>query len=909
MQLSTPLVRGAGHFLYDAAGHQYLDFLSQYGAVSFGHNHPELWQALRSCAEDELPAMIQPLPPVATQQLAERLAEITPGALGITVFANSGAETVEAAIKLARARTGRLVILSTTNGFHGKTLGALSATARPAYQVPFGAPLPHFESVPFGDSAALQSALERDADRIAAFIVEPVQGEGGVVPAPPGYLATALELCRRHGVLSIVDEIQTGLGRTGKLFALPEEAGTPDMLLLAKALSGGLVPIGACITTPETWDHAFGALHSSTFANSNLAARVALAAIDLLLRDDQKMVRHVAEGGDYLIRRLRELQRAYPGVIREVRGAGYLVGVEFFPFEGDDSYTMAFFSQNDYLIALFASYLLNVHRVLTAPVFNNSHTLRLEPPFTVGPVEIDRMIGALGALCDAIDRKDYYHLVRHLTGMAPLSPPGRRRYVAPHPPNATRARSDQEGRPRSFAFLGHYTAPQDFVTCDPSFSQFTTEEFDRWRDYLQWAEPGVVYRLPGVRSRAGATAEGCLIGVGMLPADMMRRGRRRILPILADAVTLARDQGARVIGLGGFTSIVSKGGQSLVGRGVAVTSGNGLTTVMAIRGIEDVAGRLGLSLPAMDTAVVGATGAIGRLASVLLAERVAGLTLVGNPLSHDAIPRCRAIAGEIYARRLDCFASRPALVPAAAAPIDRRLRRVVRPLLTTPTAELPDALAALARDLQEAQRARDDAAYDRLATSVARAFATAGLEAPITWTTDLAAALPVADLVFAATNSEAALIGADALKRGAVVCDVARPRNVSSKVAERRGDVLLFEGGLVELPEPVHFGPSPVCVRPGIVLACLGETILLALEGDDRDHSIGERLDPAEAEYLRSLADKHGFRPAPPHCFGVALSEDHFTKRRRAREVGVLRPAQGGGGAPVLAVPRVGGAP
>jgi acetylornithine/succinyldiaminopimelate/putrescine aminotransferase/predicted amino acid dehydrogenase len=898
MQLSTPLVRGTGHFLYDAEGHQYLDFLSQYGAVSFGHNHPDLWQALQSCAEEQLPAMVQPLVPVAAQRLAERLAEITPGALGITVFANSGAETVEAAIKLARARTGRLTILSTINGFHGKTLGALSATGRPAYQAPFGAPLPHFEYVPFGDAAALQETLERDGERIAAFIVEPVQGEGGVVPAPPGYLATALALCRRYGVLSIVDEVQTGLGRTGKLFGLPEEAGAPDILLLAKALSGGLVPIGACITTPETWDHQFGALHSSTFANSNLAARVALAAIDLLLRDGQKLVRHVAEGGHYLLRRLRVLQAAYPGVIREVRGVGYLVGVEFFPFEGDDSYTMAFFCQNDYLIALFASYLFSVHRVITAPVFNHSLTLRLEPPFTVGPAEIDRMIGALGALCDTIDRKDYYHLVRHLTGTARVGARGRVRFVAPHPPNPVPARSDDDGRRKSFAFVGHYTAPRDFVTGDPSFAQFTPEEFDRWRDYLQWAEPGVIYRLPGIRSRAGATADGCLIGVPMLPADMMRRGRRRVLPILEDAVALARDQGARIVGLGGFTSIVSKGGQSLVGRGIAVTSGNGLTTVMALRGIEDVIRRLGLALPVMHTAVVGATGAIGRLASVLLAEQVASLTLVGNPSSRDAIPRCRVIAGEIYVRLLDRFES--GTTPPVVVPIERQLRRVLRPLLTTPSAELPVELASLAPDLREARRSRDGAGYDHLAISVERAFAAAGQEAPITWTTDLSATLPVADLVFVATNSDAALIEVDPLKPGAVVCDVARPRNVSPEVAELRDDVLLFEGGLVELPEPVHFGPN-LGFRPGITLGCLGETILLALEGDDRDHSIGERLDPAGAEYLRALADKHGFLVAPPHCFGVELSEDHFTERRLAREAGRLRPAREGGGTSVRA--------
>ena len=880
LRLSKPLVRAVGHHLYDAEGIEYLDFLSQYGAVSFGHNHPELWAALAACAQEQLPAMIQPLVPVAAQQLAEKLATVTPGDLGITVFTNSGAEAVEAAIKLARARTGRLTILSTINGFHGKTLGALSATGNPTYQVLFGAPLPHFDYVPYGDAAALEAALEKDADRIAAFILEPIQGEAGVIPAPPGYLATALELCRRHGVLSIVDEVQTGLGRTGALFGLPAEAGTPDILVLAKALGGGLVPIGACIATPDAWDHRFGALHSSTFANGNLVARVGLCALDILLRDDQQIVRHVAKNGAYLLQRLRELQTAYPRVIRDVRGAGYLAGLDFFPFDGDDSYTMAFFSKNDYLIAFFASYLFNVHHLVTAPVFNNSHVLRLEPPFTVGPAEIDRAIAALGALCDTLDRKDYYHLVRHLPGEAATRAPGRRRFAAPNAPNPVPTSTQSVGPRKSFAFLVHYTELRDYVACDPSFEQFTAEELDRWRDWVQWSEPGLVYNLPQVRSRTGAAADGCLIALPMLPADILRRGRRRMLPMLGDALILARSQGARIVGLGGFTSIVSKGAQSLVGKGIAVTSGNVLTTVMALEGIADVTRRLGLSLPAMHTAVVGATGAIGRLASLLLADRVAGLTLIGNPRSRDALVRCRIVAGEIYARLIGRAEVTP---PRAASPIDQQLREVLWPLLTTPLLRLTAAEVPLARALREQPEVDDDGGHERLARAVETAFAAAGREAPITFATDLRKAEPAADLVFVATNSDAALIAADALTAGAVVCDVARPPNVAREVVESRDDVLVFEGGLVELPEPVHFGPNLLGFRPGIMLGCLAETMLLALAGDDRDHSIGPKLDPTEAEYLRALAERHGIRAAPPHCCGVELSEEDFAKRQRAR--------------------------
>src|SRR5690349_16984961 len=239
------MVRGRDHWLWDANGVQYLDFLSQYGVVSFGHNHPELTQALRGALDEELPAFGQPMTPVAAQQLADRLKELCPGDLGHTVFANSGAEAVEAAIKLARARTGRKVILSASNAFHGKTLGALSATHKKDYQKPFGAPADGFEMVPFGDVDALEARL-RATPAVAALLVEPIQGEGGVQVPPDGYLAAARALCHQHGALFMVDEVQTGLGRTGALFGLPEKVGTPDVMVLAKALGGGLMPIGAC---------------------------------------------------------------------------------------------------------------------------------------------------------------------------------------------------------------------------------------------------------------------------------------------------------------------------------------------------------------------------------------------------------------------------------------------------------------------------------------------------------------------------------------------------------------------------------------------------------------------------------------------------------------------------------------
>jgi acetylornithine/succinyldiaminopimelate/putrescine aminotransferase/predicted amino acid dehydrogenase len=812
-RLDEPIVRGSGHRLFDAQGREYLDFLAQYGAVPFGQNPPELWDIIRRSEAEQLVSMIQPLIPVYAQRLAERLAAITPGDLDICTFTNSGAEAVEAAIKLARVRTGRRVILSTINGFHGKTMGALSATGRPMYQKPFGVPVPHFDYVPFGDLDALAQRLEQDRGDIAAFIVEPIQGEGGIVPAPPGYLAAAFDLCRRHGVLVIADEIQTGLGRTGSLFALPADAGTPDILLLAKALGGGLFPIGACIARRDVWDDRFGLLHSSTFANNNLACRVAIGVLDLLEREDGQIVRHVANEGQYLIDRLRELQEKYPHVIKAVRGKGFMVGLEFHHIAGEDgSGILAFCSMNDGLIALFSSYLFNTHRIVTAPTFNSSHVMRLQPPLTVGRPEIDKAIDAVGDLCDALDRMDCRQLFHHLVDPTPAHPrhagqnySTRRRRKRPVVAPATSAGADGK-----FAFLLHYTSEDDILRTDRSFAAFTGDQLGRWKEWAQSLGAGVVHHLNGIRSAAGSEAEGWLIALPMVPRDMLKLGRQKSVELLDEARELAEARGANVIGLGGFTAIISRGGQDLVGKGMAITSGNTLTSIMTINAIEEAARKTGLNLAHATTAVVGATGSIGRLVSMMLASRVGALTLVGNPGRPDALERCRVIANEI-------------------------------------------------------------------SSSVS---ADAAVRLPVQCSVDLESALADADLVVAATSADAAHVSLELLRPGTLVCDVARPANVAEKSGRDR-NVLIFDGGLVQLPQPITLGPIEG-LAPGVCWGCLGETILLALERDGADWSIGPTLTLAGADRMAGIAQKHGVQLAPLQRFGYELTEDDFLAVRTA---------------------------
>lgn len=851
-RLDRALVRGVGHHLYDADGREYLDFLSQYGAVSLGHNHPELWGACMDVQRDQLPNMIQPLLPVAAQELSVKLAEITPGDLNVCVFTNSGAEAVEAAIKLARARTGRSIILSTTNGFHGKTLGALSATGRALYQKPFGAPVEGFELVPFGDLDALETRLARGHNDIAAFIVEPIQGEGGVITPPPGYLAKAFKLCRRYGVLTILDEIQTGLGRTGSMFALPDDADPPDILTLAKTLSGGLIPIGACITTPEIWDNEFGQLHSSTFANNNLACRVAIKVIEILQRDKQKMIRDVADNGKYLASRLQGLMATYPEVIKAVRGRGYMAGLEFHPFMPDDgSGSMAFFSMNEGLMAAFSSYLFNAHRIVTAPSFNSSHTLRLQPPYTVGRAEIDRVIKALDCLCDALDRRDYHHVVQTFLGKTLRVVKGGKRYQKPEKTQLAESRVYDRSNPGSkFTFVVHYMHEHDFIEADPSFEQFSPEQMEKLRKWSREVGPGFVHHIEGVQSKTGRVSDGWLMFLPMIPRDMVHIGRKEVLQMLEQAKLMAARRGSSVVGLGGFTSIVSQGGAALAGDGAWVTSGNTLTSILAVDGIEQIAKRVGVDLSRARVAVVGATGAIGRLVSLLVANRVGSLTLVGNASNTDAIERCQGIADEIYSSLLTDGGYGTSNSS------------------SKPSGEFAQGLI------------RDVAAFlkDSGNGSVSAAVRRVYKEPPIRCTTNLDIALENIDIVVAATNSDTAIIQAHHLSDWTIVCDVARPPNVSAD-AGNASNALIFDGGLVELPDPVAFGVMGL--PPGVCWGCLGETILLALESAEGDHSIGQVLSRDEATYITGLAEKHGFKAAQPHRFDRPIADEDLDEFAR----------------------------
>jgi len=775
---------GAGAWLQDDKGRRFLDCYSQYGAVVLGHNAPPVVAAMRAALDEGQPAMVQPYRAPNAVALADRLVALAPAGLARCVFTTSGAETVEAAIKLARISRGRDLIVSCEGSYHGKTMGARAASGRLLDDRLFGPRPPGFARVPFGDADGLARFLEERGGEVAAVIVEPIQGERGVHLPPPGYLRAVRDLCSRHGVVLIFDEIQTGLGRTGRLFACDHDGVAPDILLLAKGLGGGLVPLGACLASEAVWHPHFALSHSSTFANNNISCRVGLAVLEALTRGGA--CDRAARAGDRLLAGLRDLAARYPAVVAEVRGRGLLAAVELRPATSDDGFLRSYLQNNGVYGYAAAAALAERYGVLVLPALNGSNVLRVAPSLLIEDAELDLALGAFDALFADLEEdatnvfaRTFWCAARPDAGTRPANAAADLHLPRP----AVQRRPDMP----TYAFLIHPTRREDLVTMDPSLGRLPAEAFDQVVAGLADSPAGAVFQVPPLVSATGARARGWLIGLGMLPEEMMRRGRRAVGAQLAQAAAIAADLGAQVLGLGAYTSIFSRRGLDLVGACPVVTTGNCLTAQMAFAAVESIMARRGMDMRTATVGVVGARGSVGSLCTLLLAQaRPARLILVGNP---------------------------------------------------TGGADQMRQLAARARAL--------------------------GVAAVVE-TNDLRQ-LSACDVVLSATSSRATVLDDATLAPGTIVCDVARPPDASAAL-RARPDITVIDGGLVQLPDPTaDFGVGNVQGLPqGQQLACLSETILLALAGETRNTGIGDDVGLEEVNRVAALARLHGFRLAEP---------------------------------------------
>lgn len=373
---------GEGVYITDIRGDRYIDALAGYGVFSLGHRHPRIVEAVKKQL-DVLPLSTRQFFSDIVAELAERLAAIAPGDLQYSFFCHSGTESVEGALKCARIATGRPEVVFTSNAFHGKTMGSLSAGGRDIYRSRVEPLLPGFHKVPWGETESLESAVN---EHTAAIILEPVQGEGGINPSPAGYLQAVRDICDRHDVLMIVDEVQTGFGRTGRMFGVEHESVQPDLMCLAKALGGGVTSTAAFMGTPDVWHEVFNenpTIHTTSIVNLTAMA----AGLETLkVIEDEGLVQNAAAMGQRFLDRLSEIQSSYPDMLKEVRGRGLMVGMEF--------------SEKDFAL-LTISGMANRH-IIAGYTLANPCVIRVEPPLIITEQQVDDVVdGIAGALADA----------------------------------------------------------------------------------------------------------------------------------------------------------------------------------------------------------------------------------------------------------------------------------------------------------------------------------------------------------------------------------------------------------------------------------------------------------------------------------------------------------------------------
>lgn len=747
---------------------------------------------------------------------------------------------VAAANEAARARPP--VYFALERAFHGKTTGAVQVTANEAYRRPFARVGPRCEFLPADDPAAWERAVaratgrtwevRREGDRlvlaerpwvnVSAILVEPVQGEGGIHALTTEQAAMIRAVADAHDVPVIVDEIQCGLGRAGTFLAATGCGLRGDYLVFAKALGGGLVKVGALAVEKGRYRPDFGLLHTSTFAEDDLSSRVALRALRLV--DEADVPGRARRLGDRLLGRLAELAARWPEVLEGPRGRGLMLGLAFKPQDANPSNVIRMLSDQGLLGYALAAYLLHEDGIRVAPTLSSPLTLRIEPSAFVAEAELDRFVDALDRLCGVIARADAYRLTRHQVGLAGLpGEPGDFRAATTH------LRREPARSAKRVAFVGHFIGARDAMLWDPSLGQLPADAVASYQLAAHHVLGPTIYDRVHVTSAIGEEVHLSFIGLNLTSKAIEQAMRARdtgwILDQIDGAVAIAREAGCQVVGLGGFTSIVSDNGRRLSEGGVAVTTGNSLTVGMGLAALRRGAAAMGLDPAREAAAVLGATGNIGTVHARLLAHECPRVLLLGR----ESGARLGQVAARIYQDAWEAIQAGGPLGGVAAAIVGTAaVRRLPAEAPARPGEWLA---AALAEEL--------------------------GAAAPVVVSADLAD-LRSARLIVAATNSAAPVILPEHVADGPVViCDLAVPTDVDPSVAAR-SDVRVIRGGLVAVPNDPAFVIGGLPLPRGHAFACMAETLLLGLVGVREHFSYGP-VRPEQVRQAMAWAAAHGF--------------------------------------------------
>jgi acetylornithine/succinyldiaminopimelate/putrescine aminotransferase/predicted amino acid dehydrogenase len=733
-----------------------------------------------------------------------------------------------------------------TGAFHGKTTGALKLTHNLEYRMPWYGVGLQAQFITPEDESSLQHALDQAAvtcygltleddgaihlesqrwSQIVACLVEPIQGEGGIHELSAPFLRALRAAADESHFPLVLDEIQSGMGRTGDFLASAASGVRGDYYLFSKSLGGGLAKVAALLVDRERAIERFGYLHTSTFADDDSSCAIALAALDLLEADEGALMRGCAEKGAYLIGRLRDLQARFPQTIKDIRGRGLMIGIEFHSLRDSASALLRVVAEQDLLGFLLSGYLLNVHGIRVAPTLSAQSTVRIEPSAYVIPDDLDLLCRGLERAVELIARADAHGLVSFLIGRQSEGDGAKTHAEAqPSPPPA----HVPALAGRRVGFIAHFIHAADLLHWDPSLGPLTPDECsDLLERFSDIADPFVIGNQI-IHSAQGERVNLTIVALPLTAAQVVTRLRdgraEQVGRMIEQAVELAKRLGCTQIGFGGYTSIATNNCLDFIEDRVGLTSGNSLTAAAALEATHLAMQRLGIAGQPVRLGIVGGVGNIGRVLAEVESDTVDALVLIGRG---GARRRLVQLAERIYARAWERMCS------------GQTQGGIARALIH----------AGITRQMMSAERDVGAQLFAYFADHPA---------APITIAEELAA-LRECNVIISATNAPEPIIGSEHIGlQPVVICDVSVPADVRPDLHADRPQAWVIKGGIIRLPLSQDITIAGMNLPNGQFYACLSELVVLGLAGIQSHFSYG-LIQPERVRQIIQLAKQHGF--------------------------------------------------
>jgi len=750
----------------------------------------------------------------------------------------------------------RPVFLALEKSFHGKLLGSVQLTYGKLFRRPFQFLGLKVRFVPANRPEAVDKVveeeqavlydvkveegrvqlIERPLPAISAFIVEPIQGEGGINCLEADYGRHIRKVCNQLGCPLIIDEIQSGMGRSGSFLASSLIGLKGDYYTLSKSLGAGLAKISATLIRRSHYRWEFSLLHSSTFAEDEFSCRIALKVLERLEADGGAAYTTIRERGDALMSIFKNIQADYPDIIVSVRGKGLMLGIEFAKQDKAASQILRTTAAIDSLGYLIAGYLLRAEKIRVAPPASNPNVVRIEPSMLLSDDDLNHIESAFRRLCKILRQQDTFHFVHAIA--CPGKTPQRTEILdfrgQPEPP-ALKPASPKP--PVKVAFINHLISHEDLPDVEPALAGMDNEDLREFVLKMAVDKRTAPYEPVLIRSPLGAEVEFILYPLCVSSeqmVDYLATGNLEgIRKDIQERVTAARNDGCEVAGLGMYTSIVTNNCTALSNNGIALTSGNALTIAMGLEAIEQAAANSGVDLFQSTVAVVGATGNIATTYAAMLGWRAGRIILIGSGRNQAKTRLLRAAYG-----------------------ICEEIWQALAQNFSGPSGRLVAAIRALDKVQEWLRAGRPENCsgkdiYEELC-------AVYGEETFIVLSNDSRATCR-ADIVVCAANADRPFLDADSFHKKAIVCDIAVPGNVADEVPKARPDLYYMKGGIVATPNGESLALSArAFLQAGQLFACMAETAVLGLAGIRQHYSYGP-ITTQQVREIGALAKLHGF--------------------------------------------------